>query len=349
MRAARRTTRSHARRRRGCASAGTESAEAPARVTSVGEPNEEQTEKRRPWFWEVLCYVVGVALVLLGGYVWLLRANVEGDLSLRLSQLWDSIGLVSLGLAVVAIGLTLTILRVQNREAARADRETKKRQTQHEEVLRRVEAIAERTHEAVSETGVDVKDVKQLLGSQIQSAQAASRSEPEPEPATTVEAEPDPLDDELDDLSLEGVRDGDISNLPLDTHALADNRLLAEVKTREGVFYPVGAVPIGVLADIFDGWEATYPDSKAQWKVGALVGAYRSYSAKALADGRQTLQGAPWYVTFRRSDDTLVTYYLARTGRLRRGQTERTPVVKRLVGEGADARWVPLGEMPDFT
>lgn len=308
---------------------------------------EEKTEKRGPWFWEVVVYVVGVALTALGGYVWVARANAKGEWSLRLSQLWDSIGLISLGLAIVAIGFTLTILRVQNREAARADRETKKRQAQHQDLLDKVKEIAERTHVTVTKTD---KRVEQLLGSQIASAQAASQSEPEPEtePATTTGVEPDPLDDELDDLSLEGVRDGDISNLPLATHALADDRLLAEVKTREGVFYPVGAVPIGVLADVFDGWEAAYPDSKAQWKVGALVGAYRSYSAKALAEGRQTLQGAPWYVTFRRSDDTLVTYYLSRTGRLRRGQTERTPIVKRLMGEGADARWVPLGETPDF-
>lgn len=311
----------------------------------MGEPKKAESDGRRPWFWEVVVYVIGVVIVLIGGYVWLLRANVAGDWSLRLSQLWDSIGLVSLGLAFVAIGLTLTILRVQNREAARADCETKKRQSQHEEVLRRVEAIAERTHLAVNETGVDVKDVKQLLGSQIKSAQAASRSELQS--TSQVEAEPGALDSELDDLSLEGVRDGDISNLPLDTHALADERLLAEVKTREGVFYPVGAVPIGVLADIFDGWEVAYPDSKEKWKVGALVGAYRSYSARALADGRQTLRGAPWFVTFRGSEDALVTYYLSRTGRLRRGQTERTPIVKRLVGEGADARWVPLGEITD--
>ncbi|APF34647.1 hypothetical protein [Microbacterium paludicola] len=314
----------------------------------MGDTTNKTAEKRGPWFWEVVVYVVGGALTALGVFVWVVRANAEGEWSLRLSQLWDSIGLISLGLAIVAIGLTLTILRVQNRAADRAERETEERQAQHEEVLRRVEAIAEQTHVAVSETGVDVKDVKQLLGSQIESAQAASRSELEPEPATMTEAPSDALD-ELDDLSLEGVRDGDISNLPLDTHALADERLLVEVKTKEGVFYPVGAVPIGVLADVYDGWEAAYPDSKAQWKVGALVGAYRSYSAKALADGRQSLQGAPWYVTFRRSDDTLVTYYLSRTGRLRRGQTERTPVVKRLVGDGANARWVPLGETPDFT
>lgn len=317
-------------------------------MTVVGDATEKKAQRRGLRFWEIVVYVIGAALVVLGGWVWVLRASVEGDLSLRLSQLWDSIGLISLGLAMVAIGLTLSILRVQNREAARADRETKTRQDQHEEVLRRVEAIAERTHVAVSETGVDVKDMKQLLGSQIESAQAASRSEPEPDPGTssTTESETDAL---FDDLSLEGVRDGDISNLPLDTHALADNRLLEEVRMREGVFYPVGAVPIGVLADIFDAWEAAYPESKAQWKVGALVGAYRSYSAKALAKGRRSLQGAPWYVTFRPSHDTLVTYYLSRSGRLRRGQTERTPVVKRLMGEGEDARWVPLSDAPDFT
>lgn len=308
----------------------------------MGETTEKKTEKRGPWFWEVVVYVVGVALTALGGYVWVARANAEGEWSLRLSQLWDSIGLISLGLAIVAIGLTLTILRVQNREADRADCETKKRRAQHQDLLDKVKQIAESTNVTVTKTN---KGVEQLLGKQIASAQTASQSEPESEPATTTGVEPDPLDD----LSLEGVRDGDISNLPLATHALADDRLLAEVKTREGVFYPVGAVPIGVLADVFDGWEAAYPDSKAQWKVGALVGAYRSYSAKALAEGRQTLQGAPWFVTFRRSDDTLVTYYLSRTGRLRRGQTERTPVVKRLKGEGADARWVPLGEPPDFT
>ncbi|MDY0829635.1 hypothetical protein SK224_10940 [Microbacterium sp. BG28] len=311
----------------------------------MGSRSGEKAERRGPWLWEVVVYVIGVAFLALAGYVWLLRANAEGDWSFRLSQLWDSIGLISLGLAIVAIGLTLTILRVQNREAARAEAETKKRQGQHQYLLDKVKEIAERTHVTVTKTD---KRVEQLLGSQIASAQAASRSEPEAEPAATTGLEPDPLDEELDDLSLEGVRDGDISNLPLATHALADEKLLAEVKTREGIFYPVGAVPIGVLADVFDGWEAAYPDSKAQWKVGALVGAYRSYSAKALAEGRQTLQGAPWYVTFRRSDDTLVTYYLSRTGRLRRGQTERTPVVKRLVGEGAEARWVPLGEVPDF-
>lgn len=300
------------------------------------------TEKRGARFWEWLIYVIGGVGLALGGYVWWVRANVEGDPSLRLSQLWDAIGLISLGLAVVAIGLTLSILRVQNRESTRAEAETKKRQDQHQQLLDQVRAIAERTHVAVSETGEDVKEVKRLA-SEIQSARVASQSEPEPAPSDG--AEPDEL--EIDELSLEGVRDGDISSLPLDTHALADSRLLEEVKTPEGVFYPVGAVPIGVLADIFDGWEAAYPESKAKWKVGSLVGAYQSYSPKALAEGRESLRGAPWFVTFRRPNDEFVTFYLSRTGRLRRGQTERTPVVKRLVGEGADARWVPLSEAPD--
>jgi uncharacterized membrane protein len=306
----------------------------------MGQTTDTTFGRRRPWSWEVVVYALGVSLTALGLFVWIVRANVEGDWSFRLSQLWDSIGLISLGLAIVAIGMTLTILRVQNREAERAENETTTRQNQHQEVLRRIENVTERTHSTVSETG---KDVKQLR-LQIESAQAASRSEPERVQLDEVEAnEPHDID-ELDEVSLEGVRDGDISNLPLHTHALADSRLLEEIKTREGVFYPVGAVPIGVLADIFDGWETAYPASKAQWTVGTLVGAYRSYSPKALAEGRQTLRGAPWYVTFRRPNESLVTYYLARTGRLRRGQTERTPVVKRLLGEAAAARWVPLDE-----
>jgi len=324
----------------------------------VGDKTQVEPEKRGPWFWEVFVYVAGGALVLLGGYVWVMRANAKGEWSLRLSQLWDSIGLISLGLAIVAIGLTLTILRVQNRQAARADRETVDRQRKHEEVLKRVEAIAQSTHVAVSETGVDVKDVKQLLGSQIVSAQAASRSEqqPESELAAADKAELDALDDELDELSLEGVRDGDISNLPLDTHVLEDSRLIEPVKTASGVFYPVGAVPVGVIADLVEAWEADSPDlkrwkvtSKATWTISRVVGAYRSYSPAALAKGRRNLSGSPWFVTFRVPDETLVTYYLSRNGKKRAGELEKRPVVKRLDGEGADARWVPLGETPDFT
>lgn len=239
----------------------------------MGDTTEKNTEKRGPWFWEVAVYVVGVALTALGGYVWVARANAEGEWSLRLSQLWDSIGLISLGLALVAIGLTLTILRVQNREASRADRETTERQAQHQDLLDKVKEIAERTHVTVTKTD---KRVEQLLGSQIASAQAATRSEPAPEsePAATTGTETAPLNDELDDLSLEGVRDGDISNLPLATHVLEDSKLVEPVKTAEGVFYPVGAVPVGVVADLVDAWEADSPDlkrwnatSKANWTI----------------------------------------------------------------------------------
>lgn len=325
---------------------------------NVGNASDAKHEKFRPWVGEVLVYVVGGALLVLGGYVWVVRASAKGDWTLRLSQLWDSLGLISLGLAVVAIGLTLTILRVQNREAARADRETTKRQGQHEEVLRRVEAIAERTHVAVSETGEDVKDMKQLLGSQFASAQAASRSETEAElePGAVAKAEADAPEDELDEVSLEGVRDGDVSSLPLETHVLGDSRLIEPIKTAGGVFYPVGAVPVGVLADLVEAWEAESPDvkrwkatSKANWTISRVVGAYRSYSPAALAKGRRNLSGSPWFVTFRDQEKTLVTYYLSRNGKKRAGEAEKRPVVKRLVGEGADARWVPLNVTPDAT
>lgn len=289
----------------------------------------------KPRWSEALAYIVGAVLVLLGAYVWIVRARAGGDWTLRMSQLWDSIGLISLGLAVVAIGLTLTILRVQNREALRTEQEMLLRQDQHKEVLRRIESISEQTHTAVSETG---QDVKKVLAAQIQSARVASRAEPEPYPVDKA------VSDELDEISLEGVREGDISNLPLDTHLLSDERLLHEVITLEGVFYPVGVVPIGVLADVFEGWEAAYPKSKERWQVGSLVGAYRSYSVSAIEGGQRNLRGAPWFVVFRRSDDSLVTYYLSRTGRKRLGSDEKRPVVKRLVGDGAEARWEPLGD-----
>lgn len=317
----------------------------------------DTTQKRRgPGVWEVVVYVSGAALTGLGAFVWFVRANVRGDWTLRLSQLWDSIGLISLGLAVVAIGLTLTILRVQSREAARADSETKTRQGQHEEVLRRIEGIARRTHTTVSETGKDVKDLKHHVVSQIESARKATRLEAERIVAGTAES--DSLDsEELDELSLEGIRDGDISNLPLDTHTLQNHKLSERVQTAEGVFYPVGAVPMGVIADLVAGWEADDPDSdarwrpksKAKWTVGQLVGAYRSYSAVALSQGRRNLSGSPWFVTFRRPDSTLETYYVSRTGRAAKGQTERTPLVKRLKGEGADAVWVSLAEFSKDT
>lgn len=306
-------------------------------------------ERKRPWAWEVLVYVLGSALTVLGLFVWFVRANVQGDWSLRLSQLWDSIGLISLGLAIVAIGLTLTILRVQNHEAERAEQETKARQEQHAEVLRRVEDIAARTHVTVSETGEDVKGMKHLLGTQIESARAATRSDS----VMTADVEAEVLEgDELDQVSLEGIRGGDISNLPLDTHALPGDKLSERVETAEGIFYPMGAVPVGVIADLVAGWEAHDPESdarwrpksKANWTAAQLVGAYRSYSPGALAQGRRNLSGAPWFVTFRRPDMTLETFYVSRTGRTGRGRTERTPLIKRLKGVGADAVWVPLAE-----
>lgn len=302
----------------------------------MGNNSGAESQKSRPRWWEVLLYVVGGAVVALGAFVWAARAGSAGEWTLRLSQLWDSIGLVSLGLAVVAIGLTLTILRVQNREAARSAQETSSRQAQHEEVLRRIADISQRTHVTVTQTN---ERVQEMYESQVEAAKVATRTDPESDSVPVEEVEG--AYDELDDVSLEGIREGDIEDLALGTYALADDRLLSEVVTRDGKFYPIGAVPIGVLADIFEGWESAL-QTKDPWRVGRLVGAYRSYSAKALAKGVRTLRGAPWFVTFQNDDGTLVTYYLSRTGRKRLGEDEKRAVVKQLVGQGSDARWVPL-------
>lgn len=309
----------------------------------MSDSQNEDTESTRPWVWEVVVYALGVALTLLGVLVWFMRANVEGEWVFRLSQLWDSIGLISLGLAIIAIGMTLTILRVQNTEAEKAKKATEGRDDQHSALLAAVKEITQQTKETVTETS---KDVKRLLGPAIQAAQSATRSEQQGEGGPEVEP------DELDELSLEGVRGGDISNLPLDTHVIDDDRLSKQVETADGVFFPVGAVPLGVIADLVAGWEADDPDSevrwkwksKANWSTSQLVGAYRSYSPKALAKGSRNLSGSPWFVIFRQRDNSLETFYVSRNGRAAQGQAKRTPLVKRLMGDGADARWVPLAE-----
>lgn len=285
-------------------------------------------------FWKVLCYTAGSVALVGAVVVGAARVSVSGDLSLRASLLWDSIGLLSLAVTLYAVALALTILRGQTRAAKRSEDHAKQRETEHRQVLAEIAELSGRTYEQVVQTRAEAKQFHKEYAREVADANEAS----------ALESLPSDDESDLQEFSLEGMREGELGDLPFDAAGLFAQPLAVPLRTRDGVVYPPSTVPINVLGDIYLAW-GPLGKPPTPWTVGNLVAAYRSYSQKGKKERVPSLRGQPWFVTFRRTDGSLVTYLLVRTGRPPKGEAgAKRPVVKRLEGTGDSSRWVSIGD-----
>lgn len=286
-------------------------------------------------FLERLGFSVALVLFAVAIAVAVLRFGVAGDVVLRVGLLWDAVSMFSLAAGLFAIAIASRIQRVQSQESELARSETATRANQHDALLKKVEEVTLETHHKFNDYVDTAGRFYEKYEASLRDAQEATDRDGPVSVAPSeaeVPSEPDDLVEAgVETESLEGIKEGVFSSSLLRAFSGLTDSSVVPVKTKDGVFYPAATVPLRVIAAIFNAWDKN-PTPPRPWTVSNLVGAYRSYSPRRLAeDGVQDLRGQPWWVTFYRTDGQLVTYQLVLTGRGGRERAPGEPIVRRLI------------------
>jgi hypothetical protein len=244
-----------------------------ARVVDL-ESFSEAESHRWPVGWRVAEF--GAYLVALGSLSWFV---VLIFLELSVDSPGFLIAFFSLSVTAFGSGVAVTIYRLQTLKQAE-DRNAQGLLAQRLTVLTRQTA----------QSTADIKAGQDRFIADLRGGSQAGSVQPHHLAETTngeIDLEPDedePISDavgsDLDVIQVEG----------------------------DGEYRRPATVPIRLLAYLVLWWEQS-AETRGQWTIGNLVGAYRPY------DKNGALRGVPWILTFRRSNGTQQEYRIVLTGK----------------------------------